>query len=78
MGVARKEVVSMKHLYLVCTPEFSFVAESAKLASDAIIASIIAVLGAAEWNSSIDFAIEEFKMYDRVQISQWGWRIERI
>lgn len=68
----------MKHLYLVCTPDFSFVAKSAKLASDAIIASIIAVLGAAGWNSSIDFAIEEFKMYDRVQISQWGWRMERI
>lgn len=68
----------MKHLYLVCTPEFSFVAGGAKLASDAIIASIISTLGAAGWEEHIPFAVEHFKMYDEVCISQWSWRMERI
>ena len=68
----------MKHLYLVCTPEFSFVSESVTAGSNAIIASIIAILGAAGWEEHISFAVEYFKMYDKVCISQWGWRMERI
>ena len=78
MGVARKEVILMKHLYLVCTPTFSFMTQSATAGSNAIIASIIATLGAAGWEEHISFAIGHFKMYEQVCISQWGWRMERI